>query len=210
VGVNHKHGHASSGRGAVGAPARTRLRRFRVQLASQHAWLLTQIPSQCARLTPTPTLPPFRAFQGEGAHHPRCKCARTWPHSAALHLDMTSRSLALVLGAWAGPPFPFSVSPKRGMERREAPPADRRRLANPKPGFAARHGRSPVTRGCRFRARWPSDVGPRRPRALHRDAIVGHRILLALRRRDRRHREENKDGTTINSYRTRVNPRENR
>src|SRR5262249_48067389 len=65
-----------------------------------------------------------------------------------------------VLTAASGAPFPFFRFPKRGLERREAPPADRRRLANPNPGSAARHGRSPVTRGCRFRARGPSDVGP--------------------------------------------------
>ena len=53
---------------------------------------------------------------------------------------------------------PFSVSPK-GNGAPGGAPADRRPLANPNPGSAARHGRSPVTRGCRYRARWPSDVG---------------------------------------------------
>ncbi|MBX9842804.1 MAG: hypothetical protein K2Z80_13455, partial [Xanthobacteraceae bacterium] len=45
-----------------------------------------------------------------------------------------------VLTAASGAPFPFFLFPKRGLERREAPPADRRRLANPNPGSAARHG----------------------------------------------------------------------
>jgi len=92
-----------------------------------------------------------------------------------------SRSLALVSGARAGPlPFFPSLS-KEAMERREAPPADRRRLANPNPGSAARHGRSPVTRGCRFRARWPSDVGPGASRRSNAMPVVGHRTLLRLR-----------------------------
>ena len=66
------------------------------------------------------------------------------------------------------------------MERREAPPADRRRLANPNPGSAARHGRSPVTRGCRFRARWPNNVGPGASRRSNAMPVVGHRTLLRL------------------------------
>jgi hypothetical protein len=75
----------------------------------------------------------------------------------------------------------FPSLSQEAMERREAPPADRRRLANPNSGSAARHGRSPVTRGCRFRARWPSNVGPGASRRSNWMPVVGHRILLPLR-----------------------------
>jgi hypothetical protein len=107
-------------------------------------------------------------------------------------------SRALNSGARAGPPFPFFRFPKWGMERREAPPADRRRLANPKPGFAARHGRSPVTRGCRFRARGPSDVGPGASRRSTAMPLSGTASCSLFERRDRR-RPQKEQNRNINT-----------
>ena len=118
-----------------------------------------------------------------------------------------SRPGALNSGARAGP-FPFFPSlSKEAMERREAPPADRRRLANPNPGSAARHGRSPVTRGCRFRARWPNDVGPGASRRSNPVPLSGTAFCSSFECRDRRHTLKNKTGTHVNSYWIDVNPR---
>jgi len=118
--------------------------------------------------------------------------------------EHASSSRALNSGARAGPSSLFSVPSHEGMERREAPPADRRRLANPNPGSAARHGRSPVTRGCRFRARWPSDVGPGASRRSNAMPLSGTAPCSAFERRDRRTPSIEQGRTYLNSYRINV------
>ena len=74
---------------------------------------------------------------------------------------LSQRSAARIVCGAGRAVVPFSVSPQGEWSAGKPPwtlarrPADALRI-----GPAARHGRSPVTRGCRFRARWPSNVGP--------------------------------------------------
>jgi hypothetical protein len=109
------------------------------------------------------------------------------------------------------PGRPVSLFPslsQEAMERREAPPADRRRLANPKPGSAARHGRSPVTRGCRFRARWPSDVGPGASRRSNAMPLSGTASCSLFERRDRRQSSIEQNRNIYRACGMEVNPAE--
>jgi hypothetical protein len=94
--------------------------------------------------------------------------------------DIRHRPGALNSGAWAGP-FPlFPSLSKEAMERREAPPSGS--PPGPEPiGVRGAPRQVPVTRGCRFRARGPSNVGPGASRRSNAMPVVGHRTLLLLR-----------------------------
>jgi hypothetical protein len=166
--TRHQRVHASSISSALGATTQTRLRRYRVQLASQPHLALILMGGRCAQADPYPDPPPSKGRSrpsstgyGEGAHHPSCYKMRSRVISIppASHSANTSRTLALNSGARAGP-FPFfRPSRKRrwsaGRRHRRIAAGWRTQIRGPPratagpllPGVAAFGRAGPVTSG---------------------------------------------------------------
>ena len=99
------------------------------------------------------------ARRAEGAPPRRDHPARRRRGSLAASSGQHSANPGFEFGRPGRPAVPLFPFPQKGNGAPGGATRGSPRVPNPA-GFGARHGRSPVTRGCRFRARGPSDVGP--------------------------------------------------